>query len=692
MAVLEKIRVKFGVVITVVIALALLSFIIDPSTLEMAMNSMSSKYDVGKIAGKKITYTDFSAEVDNYTVINELLSGSSAQGEEEQIQIRNAAWQSFLDKYMFIENAGKAGIKVGDAELVDLLSGDNLSPVMAQNQLFMGEDGTFSPDMFNLFIQQMNDDTTGRLRMYWNLLQNQVRTQQFYAKYSSLFTAGNLANKLQLANDMAANNTTATFDYVRVNYPISRDTTIEVTSDEIRAYYKENKKLFKQNANRDIEYVVFEVVPSAEDINLTSEEFDKAYEEFVTTNSMRTFLLKNSDRQYSTYWYKEGELNTLSAELNNQVFNGNGTTQIIKEGDTFFAARVLDTKKLPDQVFVKHIMLNGERAEAVADSLVNVVNRGGNFANLVASYSLDQSSAADGELGSIGWMSQSVMIPGFESVLEAPLNKAFTLSTDYGYHVVLVTEKSELIEKKQVAILEKTALASKETFNTYYAQANNFATIANGTLEGYRKAVDSTKVYSHALNITEATASYGSIDNAKEITRWAFDSKAGKASNIITVDNNYFFIACVKKANKEGYADINDASNLIYETLYMEKVQEKVLEEVKVKLGENPTLEALATAYNQSVDHEENVSLSATNLDPALLGAVQGAQLDKVYGPVNGAICVYVVKVSDKEEGSFYTEDDAKLLINQKAQYMSQMIMSVMADYDNVKDNRARFF
>ena len=38
MAVLEKIRVKFGLVISIIIALALLSFIIDPSTLESALH------------------------------------------------------------------------------------------------------------------------------------------------------------------------------------------------------------------------------------------------------------------------------------------------------------------------------------------------------------------------------------------------------------------------------------------------------------------------------------------------------------------------------------------------------------------------------------------------------------------------------------------------------------------------------
>ena len=71
MAVLQKIRVKFGLAISIIIALALLSFIIDPGTLQSAMQTMSSKYDVGKINGKNISYTDFLEDVEKYTTINE---------------------------------------------------------------------------------------------------------------------------------------------------------------------------------------------------------------------------------------------------------------------------------------------------------------------------------------------------------------------------------------------------------------------------------------------------------------------------------------------------------------------------------------------------------------------------------------------------------------------------------------------
>ena len=691
MAVLEKIRVKFGLVISIIIALALLSFIIDPNTLGSAINTMSSKYDVGQIAGKNISYQDFQSDVDRYTAINELLSGT-VRDEETQKQIRNAAWQELLDKYMFVKNAREAGITVGQDEMVALMGGELAAPSLVQNQLFMDETGVFSPDRLKAFVQEIDSDESGRLRTYWNFLQNQVHNQAFYAKYGALFNASGMDNALQIAQAIQEGNTTANVDYCLAMYPVVPDSTITVSSAEIRDYYKKHKEFFRQVANRDIEYVVYEVVPSAEDVAAASEAMTEAYEEFATTDNMRAFLSKNSDQALGNYWYKDGELSTVNREINDQIFGGSKLTQIVTDGNTFYAAREMDSKMLPDSAFVKHILLQDTNAAHVADSLVNVIKKGGNLANLAATFSADQASAADGELGSIGWMTQTYMIPGFEGVFEAKVGEPFVLTTQYGTHVVVVSQKTKPVAKKQVAIFEKTALASKETFNNYYSQANTFATLTGGTYEGYKKALDSTKVYSHPATITEATSNYGAIDNAKEVTRWAFDAKVGKASNIITVGNNYFFVVALKDANKEGYAPVEKVAMQIQDRLYSQKMQEVKTKEVAEKIAGCKTLEEVAERLGVQVEHREAMSLGSTSVDPALIGAVAAAKDGEIYGPVPGVMGSYIVNVSNREVGSFYTEDDAKNLAAQKAQYLAQMILSVMQDYDNVKDNRERFF
>ena len=691
MAVLEKIRVKFGLVISIIIALALLSFIIDPGTLESALNTMSSKYDVGQIAGKNISYTDFQSDIDRYTAINELMSGT-VRDEQTQQQIRNAAWQELLDKYMFVKNAREAGITVGQDEMVALMGGEYVSPAIAQNPLFMDETGNFSADRLKAFISEVDSDESGRLRTYWNYVQNTVHNQQFYAKYGSLFNASGMDNVLQLAQAIQEGNTTADVDYVLALYPVVPDSTITVSSAEIRDYYKKHKEFFKQRANREIEYVVYEVVPSAADIAAASEEMTNLYEEFATTDNMRSFLSKNSDQALSTYWYKDGELSTVNREINDQIFGGAKITPVVTAGNSFYAAREMDSRMIPDSAFVKHILLQDEKAAHTADSLVNVIKKGGNFSNLVAAYSVDQASAADGELGSIGWMTQTYMISGFEGVFEAKVGEPFVLTTQYGTHVVLVSQKTKPVVKKQVAILAKTALASKETFNNYYSQANTFATLAGGTYEGYKKALDSTKVYSHPATITEATANYGAIDNAKEVTRWAFDAKVGKASNIITVDNNYFFVVALKEANKEGYAPVEKVASQIQDRLYSQKMQETKTKELADKIAGCKTIEEVAERLGVQVEHRDAMSLGSSSVEPALIGAVASAKEGELYGPVAGMMGSYIVSVSNRETGSFYTEDDAKNLAAQKAQYLSQLILAVMQDYDNVKDNRDRFF
>ena len=672
MAVLEKIRVKFGLAISIIIALALLSFIIDPNTLGSALQSMSKKNDVGKIAGKSISYMDYQADVDRYTTINEIVTGTSVQNEDTQEQIRNAAWQELLDKYMFTKFAKDAGIKVGEDEMLDLMTGNNLSPLVAQNGAFLDENGEFSIDALMAFKDEVEADETGRLRTYWNFLQNSIYTQQYYAKYGALFNATAGDNALTLKNAIDENNATANVDYVVCRYPFERDSTITVSSSEIKNYYKSHKNFFKQNANRNAEYVVFEVIPSDDDINAVSEKFQEAYDGLAEAENMKVFLLNNSERQFSEYWYKAEELGSLAPELVEFAQNAavGEVSPIIRNANSFFAAKVLDKKNLPDNITVKVISANGSE-EITEDLLANL------------------------ELAQPMAMTQTYLIPGCEVLFDAPVNEPRIISSlQYGNMLAEVIEKSEPVEKKQIAILEKTATPSNETINRYYSEANNFATLAGGTYEGYKKALDSTKVYSHTINVTEATSSYGAIDNAKEVTRWIFDNKAGKASNIITVNQNYFFVAAVKEINKEGFSPIEKVSSMIESQLYSEKAKEKAKKEIAEKIAGMNDLEEIAAKVGGSVVSKTGLSFSsmgAAVVEPALLGAIAVAN-DNEINTVAGQTGVYVFKVASRENGSFYTEEDAKNFAAQKAQYNSQMIVPVMMELSDTQDNRARFF
>lgn len=694
MAILQKTREKAGMAVSIIIALALLSFIIDPQTLETAFNAMSSRNDVGVINGKTISYLDFQQDVDKFTTINEMVTGSSAQSEQQQEQVRNAAWQSLLDRYLFVKNAKAAGIRVGEEEMKDLLAGDMISPVVSQNPAFMDENGNFSKDALQNLINNISQDQTGRLKEYWNYIQNTVYTQQFYAKYGSLFTNSNFQNPLMLRRAIAENNNTTNVDFVMVpNYGM--DTTVKVSGDEIRKYYESHKNMFKQNASRDMEYVVFEVKPSEADINATNEAIGKVYDEFSTTDNMKSFLARNSEKGLNEYWYKAGELSTVNSGISEFVdANAQGTSPIVSDNNVFYAARIMATAQIPDSVYVRHILLQGA-TETKADSLLNVLVKGENFSNVAASYSADTRSAADGEQGNVGWMTQTYMIPGFESVLTAQVGKPYIVKTQYGTHIVEVAKRTAPVAKKQVAILEKTALASGETFNSYYAQASKFSKIAAGKYNNYKAAVDSMGLYSHPMKVTEATSSYGSISQAKEVTRWVFDNKVGKVSEIITVNNNYLFVATVTGIHNEGIAKIDEVKEAIRQQLYAQKASEKAAADIAQKIQGISDLQAIADTLHSSVSTGVDVrfaSLAGQGLDPKFIGAASVAPEGKICGPVAGTIGTYIFKVNSRDTGSFYTEDDARNAATQMNNYTTQMILPVMMMESDVRDHRARFY
>lgn len=696
MALLEKIRVRLGVVISVVIALALLSFIIDPGTLQSVSASMSSKYDVGEINGKSVSYTDFQKEVEQFTAINEMLTGNSVHSEQQQEMIRNAVWQSMIDQYLFYGNAKAAGLNVGKAELLDLTTGDMVSPMISQ--IFRDETGNFSVENLRQFVLNAGNDPTGNMKSLWDYLQNSVYTQQLYTKYMSLFTQSNVTNPLMLTRSIEENNNTTDVEFVMVPFGYAQDSTITVSDSEIKKYYKEHKHLYEQPASRDIEYVVYEVEPSEADIEEATSQADELHNEFINTDNVKNFLLRNSDRQYSEYWYRSGELNTVSRDINDFVFgagNSAGVSPLYRKDNTFYAAKVMDTKMVPDSVYVRHILLQGDD-EALADSLMTVLRTGKNsFSNVAALYSADQNMNVP-ERGDIGWMTQTFMIPGMESVLTAKKGTLYTIDTQYGKHIVEVTKTTDPIRKKQVAIFEKEIIPSKATYNEFYSKANVLATKAAGKYENFKAAVQEEGLYAHPVNrMLESSSRLGTIDNTKEVTRWAFEAKKGQASNIITVNNDYFFVVAVKDVHKEGYATLQEMAGTIRSILYNQKLAEKKTQEVAEKIKDLGSMQAIADALNTTVSTSDNVtfaSLTSQGLDPKFIGAVSVAEPGVINGPLTGSIGVYVYKVTAHDTGSFFTEDDARTRNEQMSQYSTQMLMPVMMKDGDVKDNRARFY
>ena len=642
MAVLETIRVKFGILISVLIAVALLSFIVDFGTIQ-SLSSTSSKYDVGEIDGKSISYTDFQAEIEKITAISEM-NGNPVQGDEALAMVRQQAWQQFINDYLFIPSAKAAGFNVGEEEMYQLLSGEMISGFLMQ--MFQGQ---LDKELLMDIEAQVEADETGRMRLFWDNLLETVYTDQFYTKYQSLFAKSSFNNALAVAEQVKGNNTTFDVEFVVVPFGFSQDSTIVVSDKEIKDYYNAHKDNYKQIASRDIEYIVIDIVPSADDVTAANNAIAAVYDEFVAAENIKTFLLSKSERQLEKRWYKEGELKTLSAEVEAFVNSAKvgDVSPIFQNGNSFYAVKVMESAMVPEQV---QVVVNGEEPQ---------------------------------------WVSQ---MEGFEDLMTTPKGQTITIN---GLEIQVVDTKDP-VAKKRVAILEKTAQPSDATRSACYAKANSVASKAGGKLEGFRKAVEEDGLYAHPYNkMPESANRLGSVEHTKEVTRWAFDAKVGQVSGIISIDNKYYVVAALKGIHKEGFTPVEEVAARIKPVLYQEKAAAKKAAEVSEKINGLTDLAAVAEALGTTVSSKEGVtfaSFTSAGLDNKFIGAASVAEVGALNGPLQGNTGVYVYVVTDRSEGAFFTEDDAALREQQMSYASMQMLLPVMMDEAEVKDNTARFY
>lgn len=699
MAVLEKIRVKMGVFITAIIGLALISFIVDADTLQSALSVFSSKYDVGEMNGKSISYQDFQKRVDYFNRINQIVSGSASIDEQTSDMILRSAWQDLLSDNVIIPFIESAGVAVGDEEMFDLSQGKNISQVLAREQAFIGENGTFDRNLLVQFIKAIPMDESGNLATYWDYLEKNMMVDQLVSKYITLLAKSNIQNPVELRRSIEDNNVTSDVSFIVQPYSFAEDTTIVVSKQEVKDYYNKHKHNFDQPASRDLEYVVFEVAPSMEDINAAEGDIEKLMNEFSTTDNLRLFLARNSDKPLDTYYYKAGELASKSPVLDSFAFKAkySDVLPVFQEGNTFKAARINSIKQLPDSVFVQHILLpNQDKALAKkgADSLIAILEKGADFTQVAAENSLDKNpNAIPGE---IGWLTQSAMIPGFDTCFVATPGKLFTHETQYGLHIIKVKERTKPIIKVQLAVLEKSAVAGRETYQGFYSKANELASRSEGKIAKFNEVAKEMNVFPMpAYNIAQGAKSIANYPNTREITRWAYDAKVGDVSQIISVDNKYFFVVALTKVREKGIPALESIEKEIASVIRKDKANEKLVASVKEKTAGLTSLDAIAEALGTTVSKQTGVSFGAPGsqqFDPKFIGFVAGATPNTLVGPVAGNIGAYIFTVDSRETGAFFTEDDAKARTNQVFGYQVQMIPTILEKAAKVVDNRAKYF
>ena len=702
MAVLEKMRKKMGVFISIVIAIALLAFIVNPDDLQRVMSMFSSKYDVGKIAGKSINQQEFSRRVEYYNNIAKLTGSNSGRSEEESERANNEAWNSYVADNVLIPACERAGIKIGEAEIEDMCGGVDISPVLRNERAFVDDNGQFNKDQFQNFIQSIDQDASGQLAAYWGYLENNMMQERMFTKYAAMIAKGTVANKLQVRREIAENNNSYDVDFVILPLSYERDTTIKVSNEEIKKYYEQIRPALKKVETRDGEIVVLPILPSEKDVKATQEEVEKLYEEFKTLpdTDMKAFITKNSDTPFNDLFFKSDELKEVSSILADFTAEkkAGDFLDIQHYDDQFVAAKILEVASRPDSVYLKYIPVNDDN---MADSLIAVLKGGADFSALAAQYIPVQRG---GEPGTIGWVTEPIVyanLPqGFMQSFTAKAGDLFKVDVNGNPVIAKVDQLTKPVRKVKVAVLSRNASASQETFSNIYAEAGK---VIDASGKNVAKMED--YAYANNLDLVPATGiiggvkNIGSYDNMKEVTRWMFDAKEGAISDIITVNNKYYVVAALKKIHPAGYAELQEMTPQIKEYLTVKKTVEKMANDSKANVGDATDLEVVAEKLNTTVSNINDVTFSSLRsgqqLDPLFIGQIAKAGAEgnrNIVGPVAGSLGVYYFQIKDAKMGAFYTESDAQNKADNAVYSIINVLPQVMCNDADVVDQRYKFY
>lgn len=105
MASLNTLRTKFGIVLSIIIALALLAFILSLKT-EMGFSGNDPR--VGVIDGEKINYSEY---YDQYETIKSQ-NNMPESDEQQSAMLANAAWQALIAKHVLTPGFDRMGLRV----------------------------------------------------------------------------------------------------------------------------------------------------------------------------------------------------------------------------------------------------------------------------------------------------------------------------------------------------------------------------------------------------------------------------------------------------------------------------------------------------------------------------------------------------------------------------------------------------
>ncbi|HEY9124519.1 MAG TPA: peptidylprolyl isomerase [Bacteroidales bacterium] len=699
MAVLEKIRTKMGILVSVIIGFSLLAFVLSDFLGGGKSVFSNNQFDIAEIWGKKVTIQEYEAQVEKLQDVYKMNTRQENIDEKVIDQIREQTWQQVLEDNLLAPEYQSIGLAVSSKELLDMVQGAEPHPYI--RQIFSDpETGIFNRPAVLQFIKSLETEPDQQKKNYWLFMENQIVRERLMTKYYNLMKKGLYVTKVQVANEIKDNQRKVSFNFVGVRYNTIADSTIKVKMSDLKNYLKKHEALFQQEASRDIEYITYDIVPSADDFKATKEWIESIYNEFATTEDIKQIVSLNSDIPFNEKYLKQEE---MPDTLKSLYSKGKGAVYgPYFANNAFYLARITDVKNISDSVKASHILIRPaantqeavKAAKATADSLLAVLKKGGNFEELASKYSSDGSAQKGGDLG---WFKEGQMVKPFnDACFNGKKGDLTVVETQFGYHVIKITDKGKEVKKVQLALIERKVEASQATEQAIYQKAASFAG-NNNTSEKFIQALKKDNIVPRTANyMNENMKEVPGIANSRELVRWAFKAKQNDLSGVMEFGDKYV-IARLSAVREKGIASVEQIKDQLTMMVRKEKKAEQLIQKIKQQLKSSSNINDLAGKLGVNVENANDVTFASYALptigfEPAVIAAATTVPLNKLSDPVNGNNGVYVVEPTSETVAEVSEENVKSRIYSMYQNAVGYEAVNTLKKMAGIKDMRAKFF
>jgi peptidyl-prolyl cis-trans isomerase D len=723
MSIIQDIREKYAKLTVVVIAVALIGFILtDYFSGRGGGGGGRGTSKLGSVNGKSIDAVDF-ARKKEITENNYRSNGYPA--EMASSQALNDTWQQEINSLLVKGETDKLGMSVGKKELGDMLYSPTSPVARDLRQQLTDEGGGYDPTRASQAISaRMKDKNTDpKWKASFTTYVESLTQTRLTEKYASLLINSTNYPRWFLEKQNADNTQIGKISLVRESYMSIVDSTVKLDDKEIADYINKHKDDFKQEESRSISYVTFSAAPTASDSQLIRNQLLELKRGMDTTDDIAAFMA-NEGRTYSDLYQSGNQLgiikDTIKKMAKNEVFGP------YVEGRSYALLKLIDTRTMPDSVTARHILIATAKQDQSgqfqqtrdtvsafnqADSIAKAIQKGtANFDSMVVKFSEDEGSKQKGGVYENIYYGQMVG-PFNDFVFLNPVGAKQVVKTDFGYHYIeIMSQKGSNLAYK-TALLTRDIISTQETDEKAEQEASQFAAESKDA-KGFDELFEKTqrpknRVKGNAVGIKPNDAQVSGLGYSRDFVRSVYKAKLGEVLKPETVGDNYV-VAVVTNVLEEGTkspATVRAEGGMAMRTL-MNRKKAAIL---KQKIGKVTTLEAAAVALGgkqiETIDSVRLNFIPTIGYEPRVSGATffPGNKGKVVPEALEGDNGVYVIRVESvsatpgttdvAEQRRNLYEQTKRYFVNPEARELPQgHPLSSLLKTAKIKDKRAEIY